>query len=61
MLTRKDFIKKANEFIEEIKNPTLSQNDRIKEYNNYCELAIKSNPRFDIGRFSDYIVKGIYE
>ena len=34
MLTRKDFIKKANEFIEEYKNPTLSQQDRIKEYNN---------------------------
>jgi len=59
MLTRKDFIKKANEFIVEIKNPTISQKDRIKEYNNYCELAIISNPRFDVGRFNDWITKGV--
>jgi len=28
---------------------------------NYCKLAIISNPRFDIGRFNDWIARGLYE
>ena len=64
MLTRKDFIKKADEFIKQLKDKkdlsfmtkhgTMS--NRIKEY---CEKAKQSNSRFDIGRFNDYIIKGV--
>ena len=66
MLTRKDFIKKANEFIKQLKDKkdlsfmtkhgTMS--NKIKEY---CEKAKKSNPRFDIGGFNDWIVRGLNE
>ena len=66
MLTRKDFIKKADEFIKQLKDKkdlsfmtkhgTMS--NRIKEY---CEIAKQSNPRFDIGRFNDWIARGLYE
>jgi hypothetical protein len=68
MLTRKHFIKKADEFIEQLKNIKDSNMDSesweleeiiIKDINNYCELAIKSNPRFDIGRFNDWITRGL--
>ena len=68
MLTRKDFIKKADEFIEQLKSVKDSTIDSesweleeiiIKDINNYCELAIISNPRFDIGRFKDWIAKGV--
>jgi hypothetical protein len=64
MLTRKDFIKKADEFIKQLNDKKdLSfmtkhgaMSNRVKEY---CELAIISNPRFDVGRFNNYIVKGV--
>ena len=59
MLTRKDFIKKADEFIELIKNSdTLTYNIFIEEY---IQIAKKSNERFDAIRFRDYIERGLYE
>jgi len=63
MLTRKDFIKKADEFInmykryEEKINHILVINNAVK---GYCEFAKKSNERFDEQRFRDYIEVGIY-
>ena len=66
MLTRKDFIKKANEFIEQLKDKkdlsfmtrygTMS--NRVKEY---CEIAKQSNPRFSEIRFRDWIERGLYD
>ena len=61
-LTRKHFIKQANEFIEQLKSVKghiLYEPIIIDEINRYCELAIISNPRFDIGRFKDWIAKGV--
>ena len=59
MLTRKDFIKKANEFVKLIKeNKDLTYSNKIIEY---IEIAEKSNKRFDSIRFRDYIEKGVYE
>ncbi len=55
MLTRKDFIKKANEFIELLKTDSLCRSDIVK----YCEIAQNSNPRFDMIRFRDHIEKGL--
>ena len=58
MLTRKDFIKKAYEFIKLInKSDTLTYNIFIQEY---CKIAKKSNERFDEKRFREYIERGIY-
>ena len=63
MLTRKDFIKKANEFISMYKR----YNTKIKHIlvinetvNGYCRFAKKSNKRFDEKRFREYIERGIY-
>ena len=64
MLTRKDFIKKANELIEQlhnVKRDISKESFIVNDINKYCELAIISNPRFDRGRFNDYITKGLYE
>jgi|TARA_R100001143_G_C3239904_1_gene78638 hypothetical protein len=59
MLTRKDFIKKANEFVKLIKeNKDLTYSNKIIEY---IEIAEKSNKRFDSIRFRDHIEKGLYE
>ena len=59
MLTRKDFIKKADEFVKLIKeNKDLTYSNKIIEY---IEIAEKSNERFDSIRFRDYIEKGLYE
>ena len=59
MLTRKDFIKKANEFVKLIKeNKDLTYSNKIIEY---IEFAEKSNKRFDSIRFRDHIEKGLYE
>jgi|TARA_R100000656_G_scaffold105100_1_gene77261 hypothetical protein len=55
MLTRKDFIKKANEFIELLKTDSLCRSEIVK----YCEIAQDSNPRFDMIRFRDHIEKGL--
>ena len=63
MLTRKDFIKKANEFINTYKNKNawiLSQ-VWINQISDYCKIAKESNKRFDEIRFRDYIEKGLYE
>ena len=58
MLTRKDFIKKADEFIKLInKSDTLTYNIFIQEY---CKIPKKSNERFDEKRFREYIERGIY-
>ena len=63
-LTRKHFIKQANEFIEQlhnVKRDISKESFIVNAINKYCELAIISNPRFDRGRFNDYITKGLYE
>ena len=63
MLTRKDFIKKANEFINTYKNKNawvLSQ-VWVNQISDYCKIAKKSNERFDEIRFRDYIEKGLYD
>ena len=58
MLTRKDFIKQADEFIKLIKeNKDLTYSNKIIEY---MEIAKKSNERFDEKRFREYIERGIY-
>ena len=69
MLTRKDFIKKANELIEQYKleinkypNAKKLIDDGLKvNVSEYGRIAKQSNPRFDIGRFNDWVVRGIYE
>ena len=62
-LTRKHFIKQADEFIKQLKNVKDSYLEEIIMNNikNYCKLAIISNHRFDIGRFNDWIARGLYE
>jgi len=63
MLTRKDFIKKADEFINTYKNENawvLSQ-IWVNQISDYCKIAKNSNPRFDEIRFRDWVEKGIYE
>ena len=62
-LTRKHFIKQADEFIKQLKNVRNSYLEEIIMNNieNYCKLAIISNPRFDIGRFNNWIARGLYE
>jgi len=55
MLTRKHFIKKANEFIELLKTDSLCRSEIVK----YCEIAQDSNPRFDMIKFRDHIEKGL--
>lgn len=64
MLTRKDFIKKADEIINIINKPnsnlkidTFDISMMIKEYS---QIAKKSNERFDEQRFREYIEVGIY-
>ena len=67
MLTRKHFIKKADELIEQYKLENKAHPNCKKLLDKgleilvaeYSRIAIKSNPRFDIGRFNDYIVKGV--
>ena len=62
-LTRKHFIKQANEFIKQlhsIKRNIYKESLIIDDINRYCELAIISNPRFDRGRFNEWITKGLY-
>jgi len=62
-LTRKHFIKQANEFIEQLKNVKDSELEKMimNDIENYCKLAIISNHRFDIGRFNDWIARGLYD
>jgi hypothetical protein len=62
-LTRKHFIKQANEFIKQlhnVKRNIYKESLIIDDINRYCELAIISNPRFDRGRFNEWITKGLY-
>ena len=61
MLTRKDFIKKANEFIEQLKDKNNVEYVVIDNIVNYCKIAKISNPRFDEIRFRDWIERGLYE
>tara|TARA_Y100000296_G_C4940920_1_gene141417 strand:- start:190 stop:384 length:195 start_codon:yes stop_codon:yes gene_type:complete len=64
MLTRKDFIKKADEFINIYKSSNahdIRNEIWIKEIIDYCKIAKKSNERFDEIRFRDYIERGLYE
>ena len=67
MLTRKDFIKKADELIKDYKGAINKYPDCKKIADKglevlvaeYSRIAEQSNPRFDIGRFNDYITKGV--
>jgi hypothetical protein len=67
MLTRKDFIKKANELIKDYKVEINTYPDCKKLLDKdleicvaeYSRIAEQSNPRFDIGRFNDWITKGV--
>ena len=61
MLTRKDFIQKANEFIEQLKDKNNVEYVVIDNIVNYCKIAKNSNPRFDEIRFRDWIERGLYE
>ena len=69
MLTRKDFIKKANELIEQYKLEINKYPDAKKLINDglkvnvaeYGRIAHQSNPRFDEIRFRDWVERGIYE
>jgi hypothetical protein len=64
MLTRKDFIKKADELIEWGKSRNwkkrLDKKDLPEIISNWIEYFKQSNPRFDENRFRDYIERGIY-
>jgi len=70
MLTRKDFIKKADEIINIINvhnskkgyKPFISIDtfDISMMVKEYSQIAKKSNERFDEQRFRDYIEVGIY-
>jgi hypothetical protein len=67
MLTRKDFIKKANELIKDYKGTINKYPDAKKIADKglevlvaeYSRIAEQSNPRFDKGRFNDWIAKGV--
>ena len=69
MLTRKDFIKKANELIEQYKleNKTYPKCEKLLDKGisvciaEYSRIAKQSNPRFDEIRFRDWVERGIYE
>ena len=64
MLTRKHFIKRANEFIQLSKNAKRNTTELIilgSQINTYCKLAKESNPRFSSIRFRDWIERGLYE
>ena len=63
MLTRKDFTKRANEFIQLSKNckrNTIELMTIGHQIDNYCYIAKESNQRFDEQRFRNYIEVGIY-
>ena len=67
MLTRKDFIKKANELIEQYKleNKIHPKCKKLLDKGlevcvaEYSRIAEQSNPKFDRGRFNDWIAKGV--
>ena len=63
MLTKKDFTKRANEFIQLSKNCKRNITDLMMighQIDNYCYIAKESNKRFDEQRFRDYIEVGVY-
>lgn len=64
MLTRKDFIKRADEFIQLGKNTKKCNFIELMtvgcQIDNYCDIAKESNQRFDEQRFRNYIEVGIY-
>ena len=48
--------------MEKIKDKTKHTDfNKVDDIANYCDIAKKSNPRFDEIRFRDYIEKGLYE
>ena len=47
------------EQLHNIKRDISKESFIVNDINKYCELAIISNPRFDIGRFKDWIAKGV--
>ena len=64
MLTRKDFIKKADELIEYGKSRNfkkrIDRKDLPEIIHNWIEYFQQSNPKFDEKRFREYIERGIY-
>ena len=63
MLTKKDFTKRANEFIDLIKNYDNKTKDLMmigSFIDHYCDIAKQSNPRFDEQKFREYIEVGVY-
>ena len=63
MLTRKDFIKRANEFIQLTKNSKRNTTELMilgSGIDTYCKLAKESNERFNEQMFRDYIEVGVY-
>ncbi len=63
MLTRKDFIERAKQFIQLSKNCKRNTTELLTighQIDNYCYIAKESNKRFDEQRFRNYIEVGIY-
>ena len=63
MLTKKDFTKRADEFIQLGKNSKRNTTELMiigQQIDNYCYIAKESNERFNEQRFRDYIEVGVY-
>ena len=63
MLTKKDFTKRANEFIQLSKNCKRNTTELLTighQIDNYCYIAKESNKRFDEQKSREYIEVGIY-
>ena len=61
MLTRKDFIKKANQLIATEKNKEFAEGELQELIEMFCIKFKQSNPRFSEIRFRDWIERGLYE
>ena len=61
MLTRKDFIKKANQLIATEKNNEFAEGELQELIEMFCIKFKQSNPRFSEIRFRDWIERGLYE
>ncbi len=63
MLTKKDFTKRANEFIQLSKNCKRNTTELLTighQIDNYCYIAKESNKRVNEQKFREYIEVGIY-
>ena len=61
MLTRKDFIKKANQLIATENNNEFAEGELQELIEMFCIKFKQSNPRFSEIRFRDWIERGLYE